>query len=161
MRLRDRGWVDYDTFMGKVIGETPYLLQRVERNHAFFDRYTDALATVRVCILLAGGGGIRIPFAVLKLPARGNLADNFWRPRQPGLRPGAPETGRILTVRTKNPLGTSDYDAGTRRRRRRSRAECVRCGSGFSTWPAAARPIFQAARYQWMDIAVTQPKGRC
>jgi hypothetical protein len=152
LHLKGAGWTDYDTFMGEMVGATPYLLQRVERNHGFFDRYTDSLATVRVCILLAGGE-IRIPFAVLKLPAKGNVADNFWRPGNLACDLD-PETGRIRTVRSKDALGTTDYDEHPATNAP-LKGECVPMWDRVLDMARDSAPIFQAARYQSMDIAIT------
>lgn len=79
LHLSGEGWLDYETCMNQFIGATPYLLQRLERNHNFFQRHTDSLATIRICIMLTDEG-VKVPFAVLKLPSRDNLADSFWRP---------------------------------------------------------------------------------
>jgi Sugar-transfer associated ATP-grasp len=107
MLLKGQGWLGYDECMERFIGTTPYLLQRLERNHGFFDRYTDNLATVRVC-LLVGEDDIKIPFAVLKLPSRTNVADSFWRPGNLACNLDV-QSGRILTARSKDGFGTTDH----------------------------------------------------
>ena len=155
LHLKGEGWLDYETCFSKFVGDTPYLLQRLQRNHAFFDAYTDSLATIRLCILMTDDG-VKTPFAVLKLPGKENLADSFWRPGNIacGLDP---ETGKILTVRSKDALGTTDHDA-------HPETGAPLLGESVPMWEAVldlarrCAPIFQAVRYQSMDIAVT-PEG--
>ena len=153
MLMRGQGWLDYDACMEQLVGATPYLLQRLERNHSFFDRYTGNLATVRVCLLL-DRDDVKIPFAVLKLPSRANVADSFWRPGN--LACGLDvHSGRIVTARTKDSLGTTDHtthpDSGE-----------PLVGEVVPLWDRVLQlardcaPIFQPVRYQSMDIAVTQ-----
>jgi hypothetical protein len=54
--LKGQGWLSYDACMEQFVGTTHYLLQPVQRNHGFFDRYCDSLATVRVCVLISEDG---------------------------------------------------------------------------------------------------------
>ncbi len=153
VQLRDGTWLDHATFMDRCVAETPYLLQRVERNHGFFDRYTDSLSTVRVCILLSGED-IHIPFTVLKLPSQRNVADNFWRPGNLACDVD-PETGTIRTVRSKDPLGTTDHAD-------HPETGAPLLGETLPLWDQVidmarrCAPIFQSARYQSMDIAIGQ-----
>lgn len=155
VRLKGEGWMEAERFMGAFVGDTPYLLQRLARNHGFFDRYTDSLATVRICILLADDG-IKTPFAVLKLPSRKNLADSFWRPGNLACNL-EPESGKVLTVRTKDRFGTTDHDA-------HPETGAPLLGETLPQWARVldlvhkCAPIFQPVRYQSMDIAVT-PDG--
>ena len=107
MLLKGQGWLSYDACMEQFVGSTPYLLQGLEHNHSFFDRYTDSLATVRVCVLISEDG-IKIPFAILKLPSRDNVADSFWRPGNLACNLDL-QSGRILTVRSKDSFGTTDH----------------------------------------------------
>ena len=151
IHMESEGWIDYQTLIDRTVADTPYLLQRREANHEFFDRYCDALATVRICILLSGDG-VRVPFAVLKLPARGTIADNFWRPGNLACDVD-PETGEILTVRSKDALGTTDYSEHP------ETGEPI-LGERVPMWDRVlelaerAAWIFEPARYQSMDIAV-------
>jgi hypothetical protein len=153
--LKGQGWLRYEDFMGQFVGTTTYLLQPLERNHGFFDRYTDALATVRICILL-GDEGIRIPFAVLKLPSRDNVADSFWRPGNLACKVDL-ESGRILTVRSKDGVGTTDHTVHP------ETGEPL-LGEALPMWDRVldlaerCAPIFQPVRYQSMDIGIT-PTG--
>ena len=155
MLLKGQGWLSYDACMEQFVGTTPYLLQRVERNHGFFDRYTDSLATVRVCVLISKDG-IRIPFAILKLPARANVADSFWRPGNLACNVDV-QSGRILSVRSKDGLGTTDHAVHP------ETGEPL-LGETVPMWDRVldlahrCAPIFQPVRYQSMDIGIT-PAG--
>ena len=151
IHIRNEGWIDYRTLLDECMGETPYLLQRVERNHEFLDRYADALATVRLCILLSDDG-FKVPFAVLKLPSGKHVADNFWRPGNLACAVD-PETGTVLTVRTKNALGTTDYreHPGTGEALAEERLpmwDRVLAIAERASW------VFEPVRYQSMDIAI-------
>ena len=152
MHLKGTGWVDYDTCMDKFVGKTPYLLQRLETNHDFFNRYTVSLATVRVCILLTDDG-IKIPFAVLKVPSAANVADSFWRPGNLACKLDL-QSGKILTVRSKDSFGTTDHPAHP------ENGEAL-LGETVPMWDQVLElartcaPIFKPVRYQSMDIAIT------
>lgn len=153
IRLKGHGPLTLDGFIDQFVGATPYLLQRLETNHAFFERYTESLATVRVCILVERTG-IKIPFAVLKLPARQNVADSFWRPGNLACSLD-PQSGKILGARTKDALGTTDHSAHPE-----TNAPLV--GETVPLWDQVldlaqrCAPIFSPVRYQSMDIAITQ-----
>ncbi|MEQ8387939.1 MAG: sugar-transfer associated ATP-grasp domain-containing protein [Alphaproteobacteria bacterium] len=152
VHLKGHGPIDYKTFLERFVGETPYLLQESETNHPFFAPVTDALATIRLCVL-AKDGAIGIPFAVLKLPARDNIADSFWRPGNLACALD-PETGDILTVRSKDAFGTTDHPA-------HPETGTPLLGRTVPEWPRvlelarACAPVFAPLRYQSMDIAVT------
>jgi hypothetical protein len=153
MRLKGQDWLDYDTCMERFVGETPYLLQSLETNHRFFDRYTESVATVRVCVLI-DDDGIKIPFAVLKLPSRDTVADSFWRPGNLACDLDV-QSGKILTVRTKDHLGTTDHTTHP------ETGELL-LGEVVPMWDRvldlahSCAPVFQPVRYQSMDIAITQ-----
>ena len=151
IHIRNEGWIDYRTLLDERMGETPYLLQRVVRNHEFLDRYANALATVRLCILLSGNG-LKVPFAVLKLPSGSHVADSFWRPGNLACDVD-PETGTVLTVRTKDALGTTDY------REHPETGEAL-LEERLPMWDRVlalaerAAWVFEPVRYQSMDIAI-------
>ncbi|MCZ6666153.1 MAG: hypothetical protein O7B81_12670 [Gammaproteobacteria bacterium] len=153
VRLKGHDPLPYDTFMEQFVGETPYLLQRLETNHGFFDRYTDNLATVRVCILI-DKADIKIPFAVLKLPSCENLADSFWRPGNLACDLDT-QSGKILGVRSKDALGITEHAAHP------ATGEPL-LGEVVPMWGRVldlahrCAPIFHPVRYQSMDIAITQ-----
>ena len=152
MHLKGEGWIAYDKFMEQHVGDTSYLIQRCQKNHKFLDKYTDNLATVRVCILVTDDG-IKIPFAVLKLPARDQIADSFWRPGNLACNID-PTNGQILDARTRNHLGTESF------------SNHPVCGEALvdeylPEWDALLELVhecsltFSPVRYQSMDIAIT------
>ena len=153
MLLKGQGWLSYEDCMEQFVGTTPYLLQPLQRNHGFFDRYTDVLATVRVCVLISEDG-IKIPFAILKLPSRDNVADSFWRPGNLACKVDL-QSGRILTVRSKDGFGTTDHtvhpDTGEP-----LLGEIVPMWDRVLDLAHRCAPIFQPVRYQSMDIGITQ-----
>lgn len=151
--LKGHGVLDYETCMNEFVGKTPYLLQRLQRNHSFFDRYTDNLATVRVGVLVASEG-IKIPFGLLKVPSRENVADSFWRPGNLACNLDV-QSGKILTVRAKAPLETIDYEV-------HPVSGAPMLGETVPMWDDVLElarncaSIFAPIRYQSMDIAITQ-----
>jgi len=153
MCLKGDGWIRYDTCMDQFLGTTPYLLQGVESNHGFFRRYSESLATIRVCILITKDG-IKFPFAVLKLPSRDSVADNFWRPGNLACNLDL-ENGKILTVRSRDPFGTTDHTVHPETGEPLL-GEIVPMWDRVLELARSCAPIFQPVRYQSMDIAVTQ-----
>ena len=152
LRLRRQDWIDFQTCFEDLIGDTPYILQPVERNHAFFDELTDNLATVRVCILQEDGK-VSIPFCVLKLPGGENFVDSFWRQDNMACAVN-PETGVIETARTKNAVSTVDHAV-------HPETGAALLGETLPMWSAlldlvhTCSPIFSPVSYQSMDIALT------
>ena len=153
--LRGQGWIGYEAFLSEFVGATSYLLQRLETNHGFFEPLTDALATVRVCVLM-GEDGVHMPFAVLKLPGRAAIADSFWRAGNLACNVDL-KTGRIVRARSRHRFGTTDHDL-------HPETGAALVGQTVPMWDAVLRlahtcaPIFAPVRYQSMDIAVT-PDG--
>ena len=153
MQLKHQGRLDYETCMAEFVGDTPYLLQRLERNHPFFERYTDSLATVRVCVMITEAG-VKFPFAVLKLPSRDQVADSFWRPGNLACNL-AVDNGEIVTARTKDALGTTDHEV-------HPETGAPLTGERLPHWERvldmarACAPIFSPVRYQSMDIAIAE-----
>ena len=94
-----------------------------------------------------------IPFAVLKLPSRDNVADQFWRPGNIACDVD-PDTGKILRARTKDRLGTADHEI-------HPTTGVPLVGETLPMWDrviALARtcaPVFAPVRYQSMDIAIS------
>lgn len=153
--MKGQGHIDYDQFMDKFIGDTPYLLQRLQTNHPFFARYTENLATVRVSVLM-DKKGIRTPFCILKVPAMQNVADSFWRPGNLACNLD-PRSGEILAIRSKDPFGTTEHEA-------HPETGAAMIGETVPMWDRVldlvnrCSPIFYPVRYQSMDIAIT-PEG--
>lgn len=86
----------FEELAGPMLGDASYIIQECLTPHSFFDGITDATATVR-CVNLIGDDGLSVPFAVLKLPLGGNIADNFWRSGNV-LCDLDPETGEIRGI---------------------------------------------------------------
>ncbi|GJL92863.1 sugar-transfer associated ATP-grasp domain-containing protein [Hyphococcus sp.] len=152
IHLKGEGWLDYETCFNEFVGDTPYLIQPLVKNHSFFSKYTDNLATIRVCILV-DKDEVKTPFAVLKLPSKDNLADSFWRPGNLscGLNP---DNGEILTARLKDNFETADCAE-------HPETGAKLLGERLPQWSEVmdlvrnCAPIFHPVRYQSMDIAVT------
>lgn len=153
LHLKGEGWLGYEELMDRFVGSTTYLLQPCQKNHSFFDKYTDNLATVRVCILVTGDE-IKTPFAVLKLPTRENIADSFWRSGNLACHLD-PETGEIRDARTKDALGTESYPT-------HPQSGDPLVGEVLPEWDRllglvqTCAPIFAPVAYQSMDIALTE-----
>lgn len=153
LHLTGEGWMGYEELMDRFVGSTSYLLQPCEKNHSFFDKYTDNLSTVRIAILVTPGG-IKIPFAVLKLPTRENIADSFWRPGNLACNLD-PETGKILDARTKDFFGTESYTT-------HPQSGDPLVGEVVPQWDRLLEvahncsAIFAPVAYQSMDIAMTE-----
>ena len=78
----DGSIIALDQFMDEISVGFPagYLFQTLIAPHADIGRLcNDRVATVRL-LTLAGADGPHVFRAAWKLPARGNVADNFWRP---------------------------------------------------------------------------------
>ena len=153
LHVHGEGWVEYETFMRTFVGETCYVLQSRLRNHAFLDRWTEHLATVRICLLLKPGGGVSVPFAILKLPSQDNIADQFWRPGNVACDVD-PNTGTILKARTKDRFGTVDHEV-------HPTTGVPLVGETLPMWDRVidfaqtCAPVFTPVRYQSMDIAIS------
>ena len=153
VHLKGQNPLPYDTFMEQFVGETTYLIQELQTNHGFFDRYTENLATVRVCILV-DKSGIKIPFAVLKLPSRENLADSFWR--SGNLACGLDtQSGEIQGIRSQDAFGTTEHPAHPETGEKLI-GEKVPMWERVLELVHSCAPIFHPVRYQSMDIAITR-----
>ncbi len=132
-----------------------YLLQTVLQQHPALGAVCEAIATVRIIILVERGQP-EILHAIWKIPAAGNFADIFWRQGNL-LADIEPETGTVRRViRGVGPaieeLETHP-DTGGRLR-----------GLALPHWKAVVglaldhAPIFAMLRYQSWDIAIC-PEG--
>lgn len=70
--------VTYRAFLEEVVGDSAYMVQRELINHPEIAKFAPALATIRMVNLL-DDTGLHVPFAAMKLPQGGNIADAFWR----------------------------------------------------------------------------------
>ncbi|MDE0392456.1 MAG: hypothetical protein OXI57_10345 [Rhodospirillales bacterium] len=155
LHLEGEGWFTYEDFLDELVGDTAYILQPVERNHPFFERYTNRLATVRVCVIHTREGP-KILFTVLKIPSMSNLSDHFWRKGNLACEVD-PSTGVIRKARSKDPLGTTDYtdhpETGAR-----LIGETLPCWDDMLDLALKCSENFVPVRYQSMDVAIT-PDG--
>lgn len=155
LTLSDGTAISYDSFFADHIGDVAYLLQPVAQNHPFLARYTPNLCTVRVCILV-DGPQVHIPFCVLKMPTSDNVADSFWRKGNVACKVDT-ETGKIATIRTKDPFKTTDHEV-------HPESGLPLMGETLPHWQELmdlareVAQIFPAVKYQSMDIAIT-PDG--
>lgn len=146
------GWMGYDVCLGEFIGRECYVAQDLLDNHPYLARYTDRLATVRV-YMLRTDSGLRVPFAALKVPARDQIADNYWRPGNLACDVD-PERGVIRSARTKDAYGTTDHDG-------HPDTGAPLIGETLPMWDRIldlAREcsnVFAPSRYASMDIAIT------
>jgi hypothetical protein len=151
--MRGREPLRLETFFDDFVGADPYILQNVVSNHPNISSLSSELATVRLCILVTDAE-VRIPFAVLKLPAGKNVADSFWRRGNIACALNV-ETGRIEKARTRHRLGTTDVeqhpDTGAE-----LIGQSVPLWNDVLTLARCAAPLFSPVRYQSMDIAVTE-----
>lgn len=77
-QIDGKGAVTFEQLSDDLFGDAGYIIQECLTPHPFFEGITGATATVR-CLNLIGENGLSVPFALLKLPIGGNIADNFWR----------------------------------------------------------------------------------
>jgi hypothetical protein len=96
IRLHDGQAMSASAFLADVIGDRTFLLQRVVRNHPDIAAFATGLATIRT-MNLVDTNSVRVPFTLLKIPAGGNIADNYWRPGNM-IADVDPETGVIRRV---------------------------------------------------------------
>ena len=155
VHLEGEGPFTYEGFLNGLVGNNAYILQPVERNHPFFERYTNRLATVRVCVFHTRAGP-KILFTVLKIPSKSNLSDHFWRKGNLACEVD-PSTGVIRKARTKDPLGTTDYtdhpETGAR-----LIGETLPFWDGLRDLALTCAEMFTPIRYQSLDVAIT-PDG--
>lgn len=132
-----------------------YLLQSVLQHHPALRPICEAVATVRVIILVEQGRP-EILHTVWKIPAAGNVADNFWR-RGNLLADLDPETGTVRRVIRGIGPALEEVDAHPDTGKRLM-------GLVLPHWKAitdlalACAPIFAMLRYQSWDIAIC-PEG--
>lgn len=92
--------VTYDALLQDILADRNYIFQTCLQGHSFFDGLTSGIATVRFLNLLHDDV-LKTPYAVLKLPMGGNVADNFWRAGN-ALCLIDVDTGQILSIVTKD-----------------------------------------------------------
>lgn len=155
VKLRGSDWMSAGDLLEKTIGDQAYILQDIVHNHADIEAFTPNLATIRMCVL-KDDDGVRMPFCVLKLPSRHQIADNFWRPGNLACDVD-PATGCILDARSQTPMDTEQHT-------HHPETGAALAGTYLPHWDRVRElvqqcaPIFGPIRYQSMDIAIT-PSG--
>jgi Sugar-transfer associated ATP-grasp len=144
--------VSVEQLFERVLADHAYLVQTCVMNHAAMTPLTDHLATVRMVNFMEDKG-CRTPFAALKLPANGNVVDNFWRDGNI-LADVDPGTG--ILRRAISGKGPSTRDLATHPA---SGAELV--GFALPYWREllelndTVTSMFTPVRYSSLDIAIT------
>jgi hypothetical protein len=152
VELAGEGRLTLEAFWTGFLGGNSYILQPVVRNHPFFDAFTGSVATVRAVVLVTPTE-VRVPVAVLKIPAQGNIADSFWRKGNVACGIDV-ETGRLVTAKTKTPFETVDHET-------HPETGAVLIGAELPFWgrvldlARSCAAVFAPLRYQSMDIAIT------
>ena len=142
--------------LAQRLGEgSGYLLQTVLQHHPALRPISEAVATVRIIVLVEQGRP-EILHTVWKIPAAGNFADNFWR-KGNLLADLHPETGVVRRViRGIGPdLRELEAHPDTGARLVGLALPCWKAVVGLAL---ACAPIFAMLRYQSWDIAIC-PEG--
>jgi putative polysaccharide biosynthesis protein len=153
IHLKNQNPVTYHSFLDELIGDTPYLLQRIVENHSAIDDVCSATATVRL-VSMVRREDVYFPLAVLKLPGAGNIADAFWRAGNVCCNID-PANGQILNITTND---------GPDLVRNESHPETGRnlIGEFLPDWDrlietsTRAARLFAPVRYQSLDVALTE-----
>lgn len=122
------------------------------RNHAFFAPLAEGLATLRMVVLVKPDE-VRVPIAVLDLPASGAVANTFWRKGNIGCDVD-PATGVIRNVCTLEQLEVRRHDTHPEN-------GAAMIGLTLPMWEETldmvrrCAMIFAPVRYQSMDVAIT------
>lgn len=142
---------DLFEYMGKI-SKTGYLIQKVlPADRAFADSSADVIPSVRTLVLLSDP--VRINSAVIKIPFKDSIADNFWRT---GNALGAVdhETGQITRIVVNGPDGHEVVgDDGSQLSRL--------VGSKIPYWNdicalvVEAATVFSPVRTQSWDVAIS------
>lgn len=151
--LKHQDRVTYDAFLNTLIGDTPYLLQRIVNNHPSIDDMCSATATVRM-VSMVRRDDVFFPLAVIKIPGGENIADAFWRPGNICCNVD-PTNGEILNITTSDgpDLIRNDCHPETGRKL---------IGEFLPDWEklleisTLAARLFAPVRYQSLDVALTE-----
>jgi len=145
--------LSYEAFFEDFVGTHSYVLQRVVRNHAFFEKYTPNTVTIRIVNILTDDG-VKTPFALLKMPSQRNIADNFWREGNLICNLDV-ATGEILRAVAKT---SSDAQQITEH----PETGNALIGEVVPLWPEITAmnlrcaTLFAPVRYQSLDVAIEQ-----
>lgn len=139
----------------EALGPTPYVFQEVLKNHPVLSTLTPHLATVRLSAFVYDDM-VTLAYAVLKLPAAGNVIDSPLRPGNIVCHVADPE-GTLRTIIT-----VSDKERLIHTAHPETGADML--GLTLPFWAdlraiaARAALIFAPLRYQSLDVAIT-PDG--
>ena len=153
MHLGGIGPMTYEAFLADHVGENQYVVQKVVKNHSFFDAFTSHTATIRMCTFVRNDD-VFIPFVVLKLPGGDNIADAFWRPGNVACNLD-PATGAILNISTQTQLGLDRHEV-------HPETGAAMVGEHIPMWDQmlsvtkSAAHMFAPVRYQSLDVALTE-----
>lgn len=138
-------------YMGSI-SKTGYIIQKVlPADRAFADSSGDVIPTVRTLVLLSDS--VEVNSAVIKIPFKASIADNFWRT---GNALGAIDrtTGEITRIVVNGPDGHQVVgDDGSRLSR--LLGSKVPCWSDIRALVAKAATVFSPVRTQSWDIAIS------
>ncbi len=152
IHLKNEEPVTYSEFMYKLIGDTPYLLQRIVQNHPEIDDFCSATATVRM-VTMVRSDDIFFPLVSIKIPGGENIADAFWRPGNICSNID-PETGKFLTITTSDGPDLIRHDSHPETGRKL-------IGEALPDWDklleisTRAARLFAPVRYQSLDVALS------
>lgn len=133
-------------------GGNGYLFQSLLRPHPALADATEAVSTVRA-ILIVTGDGPRLLHTIWKIPARGNIADNFWRAGNM-LAAVEPDTG--IVRRAVRGVGPQQEELT-----RVPGGDAPLAGRAMPDWPRLIETcmegarLYHATRYQSWDVALT------
>lgn len=153
MHLGGIGPMTYEAFLAEHVGSEQYVIQKVVKNHSFFDASTRHTATIRMCTFVRDDD-VFIPFTVLKLPGGDNIADAFWRPGNVACNLD-PATGEILKISTQTSIGLERHDV-------HPETGAALLGQRLPLWDQvlevtkSAANMFAPVRYQSLDVALTE-----
>jgi len=136
----------------EALGSSPYMLQEVLVNHPKLQPLAAHLATIRLLVFVYDDM-VTLAFAVLKIPAPGNIIDSPLAPGNFVCEVSDPE-GKIVSMVGKTPIGRLVHDVHPYTGAATIGLEIPYWNEVRETAAKAAR-IFAPLRYQSMDVAIT------
>lgn len=152
--LGSRGIMRLEDFLDNFIGDTPYIIEPVIENHDFFSGLTDRLSTLRVICFLYDDM-LQVAYAVLKIPASGNITDSPLEEGNVVCLVDKESNGEIRSIVTSNDFERTYFNFHPESGRNIMN-QCIPHWQDILRIVAATVPIFGPARYQSLDIALTE-----
>jgi len=152
IHLKNQSPVTYNEFINNMIGDTPYLLQRIVGNHSAIDDLCSATATVRM-VTMVRDDDIFFPLASIKIPGGDNIADAFWRPGNICSNID-PKTGEFLNITTSDGPDLIRHDSHPETGRKFIGETLPDWDKLLEISTLAAR-LFTPVRYQSLDVALS------